>query len=271
MAYRGFLKTLAAGLVLAVLALRTAAAGTPPPRVKVTPDVVRMGAFYGGATVRVEGARDADGTIIVAVRGPTVTEVFKHDGRAGFLWVNTNKVAISEVPSLWLVFSSERVGACLPRAVIDQYGLDQAALKKQMRIQCKACDQEQIAEEYLNYKTVQGSYRQASGNFRMVAARAAGVSDPSYRFEFELPRCATPGEYRVLVLECRGGEVTASSEVPLRVVEVGFPSFISGMASQHASYYGMLSVLVALLAGLGIDFLVARLFKTRGTANLKSR
>jgi hypothetical protein len=230
-----------------------------------------MGAFYGGATVRVEGARDADGTIIVVVRGPTVTEVFNHNGRAGFLWVNTDKVTISGVPFLWLVFSSERVGACLPRAVIDQYGLDQAALKKQMRIQCKACDQGQIAEEYLNYKAMQGSYRQASGDFRMVAASAAGASDPSYRFEFELPRCATPGEYRVQVLECRGGEVSASSEVPLRIVEVGFPSVIAWMASRHASYYGMLSVLVALLAGLSIDFLVAHLFKRRGAANLKTR
>jgi hypothetical protein len=140
-----------------------------------------------------------------------------------------------------------------------------------MRIQCKACDQGQIAEEYLNYKTMQGSYRQTSGDFRRVAASAAGVSGPSYRFEFELPRCATPGEYRVQVLECRGGEVTASSEVSLRVMEVGFPSVISWMASRHASYYGMLSVLVALLAGLGIDFLVARLFKRRVAANLKTR
>jgi hypothetical protein len=256
---------------MTALSLWAAAAGTPPPGVKVTPDVVRMGAFYGGATVRVEGARDADATIIVAVRGPTVTEVFNHDGRAGFLWVNTAKVTISEVPSLWLVFSSERVGACLPRAVIDQYGLDQAALKKQMRIQCQACDQGQIAEEYLNYKAMQGSYRRASGDFRKVAASAAGVSDPSFRFEFEFPRCATPGEYQVRVLECRGGEVSASLEVPLRVVEVGFPSFISGMASRHASFYGMLSVLVALLAGLGIDFLAAQLFKRREAANLKSR
>jgi hypothetical protein len=245
--------------------LASASALDQEARVRVTPEIVRMGAFYAGANVRVEGTTALDEKIIVVVRGPELTEVFNQTGRLGPIWVSTGKVAISGVPSLFLVFCSEPVNACLTRAAIDQYGLDLPALQKMMHIECKARDCRRVAEDYLLYKKMQGSYRMVNGGFRMTQPDAGGVSFTSYTLDFVLPRCAAPGQYQINVLECRGGEIVTSSDVPLQVVEVGFPALIGWLASQHASSYGILSVVVALIAGLGIDFVAARLFK-RGIA-----
>jgi uncharacterized protein (TIGR02186 family) len=254
---------LAANLIIPALWLATASALAQEAKVRVTPEVVRMGAFYGGATLRVEGVTGPDEKIVVVVRGPKVTEVFNQAGRVGPIWVNTGKVTISEVPSLLLVFSSEPLSACLTRAAIDQYGLDLPALKTQMRIQCKTQDYGRVAEDYLAYKGMQGSYRLVSGGFRMARPDPGGLSDTSYTLEFVLPKCAAPGQYQISVLECRGGGIVANSDVTLKVVEVGFPALVAFLAMQHSSAYGILAVVVALLAGFGIDFIAARLFKRK--------
>jgi hypothetical protein len=219
-----------------------------------------MGAFYGGAPVRVEGVTGPDEKVVIVVRGEKVTEVFNKAGRVGPIWVNTGKVTISGVPSLLLIFSSEPVDACLTRAALDKYGLDPPALKKQMRIESMTQDYGRIADDYFLYKSKQGSYRWAEGSIRMNPPDKDGLP---YSFEFVLPKCAAPGQYEINVLECRNGEVVESSDVALKVVEAGFPALVAWLAAQHPSSYGILSVVVALLAGFGIDFVAARLFKRR--------
>jgi hypothetical protein len=258
-------------LTLSLLISALLRAGAPAlaqsSRVRVTPQTICIGAFYGGATVRVEGATGQGNQVIIMVRSANATQAFKQARRFGPIWFNAGKVTVSGVPSLWLVFSSVPVADCLPRAVIDQYALDRPAIQKQMRIDCPPPACTQVADDYLAYKASQGSYRLVSGAFRLAPPGPPGASSPSYRLEFELPRCAAPGQYQIRVLECRGGEVVATSEIPLHVAQVGLPARISWLASQHASSYGVLSILLALAAGLGIDFLAAHCFERRAAGH----
>jgi hypothetical protein len=229
-------------------------------RPKVTPAVVRMGTFYGGAAVQVEGVTGPDGKIIIVVRGGQVKEVFNKVGRVGPIWVNTDKVTISDVPSVLLVFSSEPITTCLTRAAIDKYGLDQVALKKQMHIESKTRDFDRIADDYFLYKAGQRTYQMNKAGIRM--GQPAKDAMP-YRLEFILPKAAGPGEYEIEVLECRGGEVVRNSDLSFKVVEVGFPALIAWLAARHSSAYGIIAVVVAMIAGFGIDFIAAHLFKRR--------
>ena len=260
MIHRNMQTALTSMLTISALWLAPAAALPQQAGLKVTPEIVRMGAFYGGAPVRVEGVTGPDEKVVIVVRGQKLTEVFNKAGRVGPIWVNTGKVTISYVPSLLLVFSSEPVGACLTRAAIDKYGLDPPALKKQMHIQSRAQDSGRVADDNFLYKAKQGSYRLANGGVRMNQPDKDGLS---YTLEFVLPKCAAPGQYQISVLECREGEVVESSDVPLKVVEVGFPALVAFLATQHSSAYGILCVVVALVAGFGIDFVAARVFKRR--------
>ena len=120
--------------ILIVSAPWLAPAAAPPQeaRLRVSPETVNMGTFYGGATVRVEGVTGPDEKVVIVVRGGKVTEVFNKVGRVGPIWVNTGKVTISGVPSLLLAFSSEPLGACLTRAAIDKYGLDLPAIHEDL-------------------------------------------------------------------------------------------------------------------------------------------
>lgn len=240
--------------------LASAAAPAPEARPTVTPDIIRMGTFYGGARVRVEGVTGPDKKIIIVVQGGKTKEVFNTVGRVGPIWVNKGKVTISEVPSVLLVFSTEPVSACLARVAIDKYGLDQPAIKKEVRIESRSSDKDRIADDFFLYKLKRGSYQLGEGEIRMGQSDEGGRH---YSLDFTLPKVAGPGQYEISVLECRGGEVVKNTDVPISVIEVGFPALITWLASTRPSSYGIISVLVAMIAGFGIDFIAAHLFKRK--------
>jgi Putative transmembrane protein (Alph_Pro_TM) len=251
---------------------------------QVTPSVVAMGTFYGGAKVRVQGTTVAGSSLVVVVRGAEVTEIFNKVGRVGPIWVNTGKVLISGVPSVCLVFSSCPVCNCLCRSELDRCELDAAALKKRIQVKPQHQGGEPIADDFLKLKVRQGKYQMEGGGIQFgevepaapvnqasfetpspagaaLSERQAGVMP--YTLEFVWPKTAAPGTYAVRVYACRDNMVRESLEVPLRVQEVGFPALIASTARDHPAAYGVICIVVAMLAGFGIDFIVSSVFKKK--------
>ena len=248
-------------LLLSLLA-RTSPA-VEPARVKVTPPTVGMGTFYGGAKMRVAGMAGAGNKIIVVVRGPSAAQVFNKVGRVGPIWVNTGKVTISAAPSLFLIFSSAPVNTLLNPTAIDQYQLDLGSLRKHVQIGTQAQDRDRIADDFLAFKARQGNYRINSVSVQMGALTQEGVP---YSLDFELPKSAASGKYEVSVLECRDGKVVNKVDVDLPVMEVGFPALVARLARERASLYGLISVIIAMVAGFGIDFIATRVFERKVAA-----
>ena len=52
-----------------------------------------------------------------------------------------------------------------------------------------------------------------------------------------------------------------NADVDLAMVEVGFPALIARLARERAPLYGIMSVIIAMVAGFGIDFVAARIFR----------
>lgn len=253
--------------ILATLAAVLSPAATPPGAitVKVTPSVIPMGTFYGGVGVHVEGTAPLASEIIVALRGPDATEVFNKVGRVGPIWVNTGKVFISGIPSLLLVFSSKPLSACLSREEIDRCQLDTIAIKKGIEIKPAQKSGDPIADEFVKLKVRQGNYRM--GGSGVIRTASLNERDLTYALDFTWPKSAPPGTYTVNVYASRGGEVKETLEVPLKVVEVGFPAMIASLARERPATYGIISVIVAVIAGFGIDFLATRVFKKKVSAH----
>ena len=249
---------------LALALFAQAGAAVEPAKAVITPSTVQLGTFYGGAKLHIAGIAGAGSQVIVVVRGSSGAEVFNKVGRVGPIWVNTGKVTISAAPTLLLIFSSAPVSTCLNPAAIDQYQLDLATLKKHMQIETKAPDRDRVANDFLVLKAHQGTYRVTSGSVQLGAPEQGGLP---YTLDFEMPRSATPGKYQVSVLGCRNGEVADKSDLDLRVVEVGFPALVARLARERASLYGIMCVVIAMVAGFGIDFISSRLFKRKVAAH----
>lgn len=228
--------------------------------VRLTPPTIKMGAFFSGATVRVEGEAGRDAQVIVIVKGSGATaESFNVKGRMGPIWVNTGKARISGVPSLFLLFSARPVSDFLGAEAIEKYGLDTAALKKQLQIGPKSMDRDLIRSNYLKLKTEEGSYRIVSDAVKIGQANGDSVA---YAVEFPWPAKAPPGAYQVDVYECQNGSVTREAHTPLQATIVGFPAWMAALANNHASLYGVVAIAVTMIAGFGMNFLFG-LFRGR--------
>jgi hypothetical protein len=245
------------------------------PSVRLSPPTVKMGAFYNGARIRVEGSVPGGAGVLVVVRGTERDEFFNWKGRVGPIWVNADRVHITRTPSLFLSFSGAEVNSLLDRASIDEYQLDESAIKRTMRcrshckcattsghtprssaaVQCAGIEPEAhygelIRTSYLALKNHEGRYQTVSNVVRM---EDAGTGGNNYRLEFSWPSKASPGSYQVEVYACRERKVIGRGTAVLQVVEVGFPAWAASLAREHPWGYGALAVIVAVIAGFGTD------------------
>jgi uncharacterized protein (TIGR02186 family) len=219
---------------------------------------VETGTFYDGAKMSVAGLTGAGNKIIVVVRGPSTSQVFNKIGRVGVIWVTTGKVTISAAPSLLLIFSSEPLNACLSSAASVQYQLDLGSLKKHLRIDTKAQDRDRIADDFLAFEARQGNYRLNSVSVQTGALTHDGLP---FSLNFEMPKSAAAGKYEVSVLQCRDGNVVNKVDVDFTVVAVGLPALVSRLARERASLYGFISIIIAMVAGFGVDFAASHVFE----------
>jgi uncharacterized protein (TIGR02186 family) len=239
-------------------------AAPEPLPARVTPAVIEVGSAYSGAQVEVRGEVRIGARVVVMVRGPVKEEVFNRKRRVGPIWINSGKVRISGVPSLLFRYASDPAGAWLSGDSLRSYQLDESSVMEHVRVDPPdpAADR-LIRADYLAMKAQQGMYLFTDGG---VLLAEYGGRRASFMATFQWPKNAPPATYEVGVYEILRGSVTRHSSVPLKVVEVGFPATIFDLATNKAPVYGALAVLVAVLAGFGIDFLATLLFGKRRAA-----
>jgi hypothetical protein len=231
-----------------------------PLACRVTPRRIDVGPFYDGAAVAVDGAVAAGSSVVVVVAGSDREEKFNKKGRFGPIWLNSGKVSISGVPSLFLRFSAHPVAGLLSRACIEAHELDRESLARRLRMEPQAdspASGAKLRADYLALKEAEGLY--AFGDAGIRLGPQDGECAP-FQLQFHWPKQAPPAAYQVRVYEVRDGSVTRELTVPMEVVRTAFPAWLAAMAASRASLYGIVAVLVGALAGFGIDFLTTRLF-----------
>ena len=257
---------LAAALAGVAVLFPAVALGPPQEVIRLTPPSIEMGAFYGGSSLRIEGRTERGCAPVVVVRGPEVKEAFSRKGRSGPIWVNAGKLEISGVPSLFLCFSPAPVRSLLSAEAVARGGLDEAALKSRLVIEPARMDHEVIREHYLKLKAEEGMLGVFPDG---VQTGQPGESGVAYSVELQWPRKAPPGTYEVSVYECRDGAIIRHSTAPLRVTPVGFPAALGRLARGHGAAYGVIAVLIAAMAGFGMDFFASRLMRRRARVPLR--
>jgi Putative transmembrane protein (Alph_Pro_TM) len=254
--------------------------------ISLSPDTIKMGAFYNGSVVRIQGSAPPGSGIIVVIRGDKKDEFFNRKGRVGPIWINTDKVHVAAVPSLFLSFASSDISSLLDRRSIDTYELDDSSIASHLvcRIRCKCSGQHAakasvesckgvspdsayqalIRKNFIALKSSNGSYR----SYPKAVQLASTGGESRYDLTFDWLRNAPPGSYRVEVYACRDRAVIARADSLLSVVEVGFPVQMAALAKDHPFGYGILAVLAAVLAGFTIDTISSRL-RSKGRARSK--
>jgi hypothetical protein len=268
--------------VLVSVAPRSAPALEPPaPSVRISPDAVRMGAFYRGATVRIEGEAPPGTAVLVVVRGPEEAQFFNRKERVGPVWLSVDRVHVTRVPSLFVRLGGGELRSLVDEASVEACQLDESAIQRRMSVRshcrCRSgpatpagagpappCPTgvepderqlERIRTSYLALKRHEGIYQVLPDAVRMTAS-ANGAT--LYMAELDWPRRARPGTYQVEVFACQDRAVVGRASAALPVVPMGIPARIGELARSHPTAYGAFAIVAAVITGLTVDSLVRR-------------
>ncbi len=242
-------------------------AAPQPLTFAVAPHSVEVGAFYDGTIVTVSGTAAPGSQLVVTVTGSDREERFARKQRVGPIWLNASKLRISGAPSLFLRYSTGPLAPMLGRDAIARYGLDEQSLMARMRVEPLSpgsSGDDAIRSEYVALRKRGGVY--VFGDAGVEVRESGGAR--TFALDIRWPKRAPPASYKVHVYEIVQGAVVREASAPLSVVRTGFPAWLAGMSVNRAPLYGTVAVLIAALAGFGIDRLSTLLLgKKRSVAH----
>lgn len=197
---------------------------------------------FTGANLLLFGATQGKGDVVVVIRGPAQTVVVRRKGRVAGVWVNEAQMTFREVPSYYLVAASQPLGAIVPEGAgaRHQIGLDHLRM---------------VAEEGADPAVVREFREALIRNMQQVKlyskqpASIAFLGNRLFRVDVHFPTNAQVGTYTVSVFLFREGEVVGAEITPLVVSKVGFEARVFDFANRHSLAYGVLAIVLAVVAG----------------------
>jgi len=223
--------------------------------VTVQPEHILIGAGYNGKHVHITGKIPSDATSLIRVTSKPEHYNLKQKGRAlGFLWMNLGSVEISKVPGVFLLYRSGGTPTHTNQQARQELDLGLEGLRKQAEIVAKGEDVDTLFDEYVKLKEKSGLY-DVVDNAISYGPDEAGMK--TFNAFLTLPAALPPGTYDIEVFAIKDGIIDESVVKKIDAKEVGTPAWISTLAYKHGILYGVLAVMVAVLAGL----LTGTLFK----------
>ncbi len=221
---------------------------------KNEPNLIAVGALFNGTQLTVSGKVGIENDVVVLVRGKQEALTLKKKGKAlGLLWMNLGDVHFKKVPTLYLLYSSETKmdsTASNPKT-LEKLGIGFEYLKKEMEIEAPQADRDRLANEFLKLKQKQGLYAFHPGK---ISFDQKNDTEKSFTAGVWIPPRIPFGEYQINVMEMNNGHIIDTAHHELKVKEEGIPLMLSSLAFNHSLLYGFFAVLVAVVAGLAMDF-----------------
>ena len=222
------------------------------PGIRLEPDLIAIGASYNGARTTLSGEIPGNAEVLICVsREPQNFEFFKKGHVLGLFWMNVGEVTISNVPDIYMLY----LPSAVPESAVTGFALDRQpaigfdALEKQASISPDEGDKADRFREFVKLKKSNGLY---AIHPDAVTYKPSTVNPAmkSFSCALEIPSAMHEGEYQVTAyVRNDQGEYHADSRM-LKIKETGLPAMVVSLAFDHGTAYGVLSVIIALAAGL---------------------
>lgn len=184
-------------------------------------------------------------TLILESEHPEKFDVVRKE-QVGPLWLARKKFRVNDMPSIFHVASS---GEADDASYISDALASGAMGFEQLSGESAADDWAVLFSGVVMLKTDQGMYRTG-----LIRLRDNGL----FSCTFELPDAIKPDRYRIRAQAFSAGIVVGQGETSVTIRKAGMVSWLSHLATDHALLYGVMSVLLAFLTGLGVNAVFGR-------------
>lgn len=232
-------------LALPVAAQEVIVSGMSQNRVSITAD-------FDGSEILIYGAVKRDSPapeggpleVIVTVEGPSTPVAVRRKDRVFGIWVNNASVHVDSAPSFYAVATTGPLNHILSDIDNLRFGITIERVIRAIGIADEADKAGEFVLALLRVRTNEGRYRILEGKVELT-------EDTLFRTDVVLPSNLTEGEYKVRLFLLRDKRVVASQEKVIGVRKEGLERFIFNLAQQRPLIYGLVSLVLAALAGWG--------------------
>ena len=207
---------------------------------------------FTGAEVLLFGATDGPGDVVVLVRGPTGRAVVRRKDRIFGIWVNSGFLDFREVPNFYAVASSRPLAQLLTPEMAQRYGIGLANLSMRPDSDTPGPTAGDMLQALTRIKIREGLFQPDAGKVTFLGARL-------FRVDFRFPANVPTGSYLVEILLIRDGQIASAQTTPLVVSKIGVGADIFEFAHRHAAAYGIIAIIMALLAGWAAHLVFRRI------------
>jgi uncharacterized protein (TIGR02186 family) len=228
-----------------VVAEEVIVSGLSQNRVSITADFDGSEILIYGAVKRETPLPDGPPLeVIITVEGPSTPVTVRRKDRVFGIWVNNAAVRVDSAPSFYAVATSGPLRHILS---------DTENLRHKITIEraIRAVGLTGEADESGAFVLAMLRVRSNEDRYRVLEGKVELTEQTLFRTDVVLPANLTEGEYKVRLFLLRGGRVVAMQDRLIGVRKEGLERFIFTMAHEQPLLYGLLSLLLAGLAGWG--------------------
>jgi len=241
--------------ILLGLAMATAHADGPPPSDEVVSDIstreIAIKSNFAGIEILIFGsidfsARPAPETgaydVVVVIRAPGQAIVARRKQRMAGIWVNGPGVTYPDVPGFYAVLSTRPLRAITSEETLKSLGVGLGNLDFGRNGKNDANEQS-FRSAVIDLKERQMLFQEDDGG-------VAFIGRSLFRTSVDLPANVPIGRYTADVYLFRDGQAVSENHSTLEVNKVGFEQAVYLLAFRHSFIYGLIAVVIAVVAGL---------------------
>jgi len=240
------------GLMLLLLLLAAVPARAETIVAGLSQNLVSITADFTGSEILIYGAvkRDAPAPegapleVVVTVQGPSGPVTVRKKERRFGIWMNTEFATISRAPVFYAIASSAPLSEALSETENLRHEVTIPRAIRAVGIAAKVTDSPRFLDALLRLRREEGRY---SLNEDTVSL----VEQTLFRADIELPANLVDGDYRVRFFITRNGQIVDTREQIIYVQKAGLERLIFNLAHEQPLLYGLLSLVMAVMAGWG--------------------
>lgn len=224
--------------------------------IQVIPAHIKVGTFFNGTQIVVRADIPKCSGVVVKLVGKNEEIVLNKKGKKAFIWLNVAQVTVKDAPSIYILSCSDKLDEICSSEEQEKELLGYNSLKEKVIFESSNTLSGIEFNEFIKFKEHNGYY--CINNNALI--NSASNQNQILKATLDIPSFISADEYSLEIYCFQNGKLIDKSAVNFSVEKVGLPLFITDLAIGSPAIYGMLAIMVALIAGgiIGLIFIKKR-------------
>ena len=203
---------------------------------------VAISTGFSGAELLLFGATEGYGDIVVTVIGPHRDEVVRRKERLAGIWVNGASVTFKSAPAYYRIAASKPLSEIASAEILDQLEIGVSGIELFTQSGRTASEIVEFRDALIRNKKSQRLYSEDVSDIKIVR-------ELLFRSTIPFPANVPTGDYEVTVYLFKNGKPVSQQTTSLPVRKVGLEARLYSFAHEQAPWYGVIAIVIALVAG----------------------